>query len=62
MVKIYLIPLVILDIKLGPDQLFVSGDNRPDSLDSRDFGPINANQIVGQLVYRVYPLDHMDIF
>ncbi len=51
-----------LRIKLGPDQLFVSGDNRPNSLDSRDFGPINANQIVGQLIYRVYPLDHMDFF
>lgn len=51
-----------LKVKLGPDQLFVSGDNRPDSLDSRDFGPINANQIVGQLVLRVYPLDKMSIF
>ena len=47
---------------LGPDQLFVSGDNRPDSLDSRDFGPINADQIVGQLVMRVYPLSNFSLF
>ena len=49
-------------IKLGPNQLFVSGDNRSDSLDSRDFGPINANQIVGQLVLKIYPLSKMKIF
>ncbi|MHB1865126.1 MAG: signal peptidase I [Candidatus Saccharimonadales bacterium] len=49
-------------VKLGPDQLFVSGDNRPDSLDSRDFGPINANQIVGELVLRVYPLNKIKAF
>ncbi len=51
-----------LTVKLGPDQLFVSGDNRPDSLDSRAFGPINANQIIGQLVFRIYPLDHMGVY
>jgi signal peptidase I len=51
-----------LSVTLGPDQLFVSGDNRPDSLDSRDFGPINANQIIGKLVLRVYPLSETKIF
>lgn len=49
-------------VKLGPHQLFVSGDNRPDSLDSRDFGPINTNQIIGQLILRVYPLNKAKIF
>jgi signal peptidase I len=51
-----------INIKLGPDQLFVSGDNRPDSLDSRYFGPINANQIIGQLVIRVFPINHTKTF
>lgn len=49
-------------VTLGPNQIFVSGDNRPDSLDSRDFGPINANQIIGQLVLRVYPISKMQAF
>jgi signal peptidase I len=45
-----------VDVTLGPNQLFVSGDNRPDSLDSRAFGPINTNQVVGKLVLRVFPI------
>ena len=49
-------------IKLGPNQIFVSGDNRPDSLDSRYFGPINANQIIGKLVLRFYPFNKAEIF
>ena len=47
---------------LGPGQLFVSGDNRPDSLDSRRFGPINANQIVGKLILRVFPVNQARVF
>lgn len=50
------------DVTLGQDQVFVSGDNRPDSLDSRNFGPINASQIVGKLVLRVFPIDHAQVF
>jgi signal peptidase I len=51
-----------VDVTLGPDQIYVSGDNRPDSLDSRYFGPINANQIIGKLVIRVFPVDHAEVF
>lgn len=51
-----------LDITLGKDQLFVSGDNRPDSLDSRAFGPIKADQIVGKLVLRVFPFNQAKVF
>jgi signal peptidase I len=52
----------VVDVTLGPDQLFVSGDNRPDSLDSRYFGPINASQIIGKLVLRVFPINHSAVF
>ncbi len=47
---------------LGAKQIFVSGDNRPDSLDSRTFGPISANQIVGKLVLRVFPISQAKVF
>jgi len=51
-----------VDVTLGDDQIFVSGDNRPDSLDSRAFGPIQANQIVGKLVLRVFPISSAEVF
>jgi signal peptidase I len=51
-----------IDVRLGKHQLFVSGDNRPDSLDSRSFGPINADQIIGKLIVRVFPLGSTKIF
>ncbi|HEX4773970.1 MAG TPA: signal peptidase I [Candidatus Saccharimonadales bacterium] len=51
-----------VDFTLGKDQLFVSGDNRPDSLDSRSFGPINAKQVIGKLILRVFPINHAKAF
>lgn len=51
-----------LDVTVGKNQLFVSGDNRPDSLDSRAFGPINADQVVGKLVLRVFPIKEAQVF
>ncbi len=51
-----------IDVTLTKGQLFVSGDNRPDSLDSRAFGPINATQIVGKLILRVFPVNQSKAF
>ncbi len=51
-----------VDVTLRPNQLFVNGDNRPDSLDSRSFGTINADQVVGKLILRVFPLSSAEIF
>jgi len=51
-----------VNVTLGKNQLFVSGDNRPDSLDSRAFGPINASQIIGKLVLRVFPISQAKDF
>lgn len=50
------------DVTLSKSQLFVCGDNRPDSLDSRAFGPIETNQVIGKLVARIYPLSDMERF
>jgi len=49
-------------IQLNNHQLFVLGDNRPVSCDSRIFGPINTNQLVGQLVARILPLSEAKLF
>lgn len=39
--------------------LFVMGDNRPRSSDSRDFGFIHQEKVIGQVFYRYYPSDKM---
>ena len=39
-----------------PDDVFVMGDNRPQSFDSRMFGPIHESLIVGRAFVVVWPL------
>lgn len=51
-----------LDVTLGSTQIFVCGDNRGDSLDSRIFGPIETKQVIGKLVARIYPLSQAERF
>ncbi len=41
---------------LAADEYYVMGDNRPNSRDSRSFGPIKAGQILGRVVARYWPL------
>jgi signal peptidase I len=42
-------------IRLGSDEYFVSGDNRPYSSDSRAWGPITSKEIVGRVFFRYWP-------
>jgi len=51
-----------IDITLDENQIFVCGDNRTVSLDSRVFGPVNLNDIVGKLVLRIYPFTDIERF
>lgn len=51
-----------IDVTLSSTQLFVCGDNRPNSLDSRTFGPIEASQIVGKLSLRLLPISQIEKF
>ncbi len=41
--------------KVGPDQYFVLGDNRNNSMDSHSFGPIPREKIVGEAWIRYWP-------
>ena len=45
----------VKETKLGKDQYFMMGDNRPESSDSRFFGPINRSRMVGKAFVRIYP-------
>ncbi|AYW50581.1 signal peptidase I [Tetragenococcus halophilus] len=45
--------------KLGKDSYFVIGDNRRLSKDSRSFGAISEDEILGTAHFVYYPLPHM---
>jgi signal peptidase I len=49
-------------LTLGADQYFLIGDNRTVSRDSRDFGPIPADQVIGRVVLRFWPLAAWELF
>ncbi len=42
--------------------VFVMGDNRPYSLDSRNFGPVSLDSIIGTAFFQIWPLGDMRAF
>lgn len=42
-----------VDVALGPKEIFVLGDNRNNSKDSRDFGPVPTELIQGKFLTRI---------
>ncbi len=41
--------------------LFVMGDNRPRSSDSREFGPVTQESVIGLVFYRYFPPTKMGV-
>ncbi|MFH0952014.1 MAG: signal peptidase I [Patescibacteria group bacterium] len=51
-----------IETTLGRDEFFVMGDNRQASLDSRIFGQIKENEIIGRAWLRAWPINEWSHF
>jgi len=51
-----------VDVTVPDGEVFVMGDNRHNSLDSRYFGPVQSDEIVGKLGVRIFPLNKARTF
>ena len=51
-----------VDITVPDGHVFMAGDNRGNSLDSRNFGPVANEDIIGKLVFRLFPINKAESF
>ena len=49
-------------IQIPEDSIFVMGDNRPESGDSRSFGPVPMDRMLGVVVLRYFPFTQLAWF
>lgn len=49
------------DVTLGLDEIYVLGDNRGASLDSRRIGPIPIKNVIGEPIFRGWPLQRIGL-
>lgn len=51
-----------IDITIPEGEIYAMGDNRFNSMDSRIFGPVSADDIIGKLILRMYPFSDFKAF
>ena len=51
-----------VDITVGQNEIFVLGDNRNNSLDSRNFGAVSTNFVTGTVTIRFIPVNNFERF
>lgn len=51
-----------MTVTLGSDEYFAMGDNRRNSLDSRAWGPLPKENIIGRTLLRLFPVSDASIF
>jgi signal peptidase I len=49
-------------VVLKENEYYVLGDNRPASSDSRVFGPLNKDAIIGKVLLRAWPVSQIKMF
>jgi signal peptidase I len=49
------------DVTLAANEYFMMGDNRNDSNDSRAFGPVTHERLVGEAIVRYWPLQSVGL-
>ena len=55
-------PQIVYPFKVPEGQIFVMGDNRTFSSDSRTFGPVPVANIIGKVILRFWPFDRLVFF
>jgi signal peptidase I len=49
-------------VTVPADSYLVLGDNRDESFDSRYWGFVPSNKIIGRAIFRFYPFDRIEVF
>lgn len=49
-------------VALRADEYFVMGDNRMFSYDSRAFGPLKKNMVIGRVLMRAWPVERFSLY